>query len=70
MFESYPEWQSTTSYASGDRVGLGAYVYEAERANLDARPEPVPAQPGDAAWRAIGTRAEAAAGSVARSPVP
>ena len=56
VFESYPEWRPATSYARGDRVSLGAYVYEAERANLDAQPEPAPAQPGGAAWKVVGTR--------------
>ena len=60
VFERYPEWRPATSYARGDRVSLGAYVYEAERANLDARPEPAPALPADAAWKAIGTRADPA----------
>ena len=60
VFESYPEWRPATSYARGDRVSLGAYVYEAERANLDARPEPAPAQPGDAAWKVVGTRTDPA----------
>ena len=34
VFERYPEWEPATSYAPGNRVSLGAYVYEAERASL------------------------------------
>ena len=60
VFERYPDWQPATSYARRDRVSLGAYVYEAERANLGVRPEPAPAQPGRAAWTAVGTRADPA----------
>jgi chitodextrinase len=60
VFEIYPEWRPATSYAREDRVSLGAYVYEAERANLDARPEPALAQPEGAAWKVVGTRADPA----------
>ncbi len=41
-------------------MSLGAYVYEAERANQGVRPEPTPAQPERAAWKVVGTRAEPA----------
>ena len=61
VFEPYPTWIPSTSYARRDRVSLGAYVYEAERANLDVRPEPAPAEPGRAAWKVVGTRADPAA---------
>ena len=58
VFEHYPAWRAATSYAFRDRVGLGAYVYEARRANRGVRPEPAPAQPGRAAWKVVGTRAD------------
>jgi chitinase len=57
VFEPYPEWQPATSYASRDRVNLGAYVYEAERANVGVQPEPAPSQPERAAWKVVGRAA-------------
>ena len=60
VFERYPEWQPALSYERGDRVSLGAYVLEAQRANQGIRPEPVPSQPERAAWKVVGTRAEPA----------
>jgi chitinase len=54
VFERYPAWRAATSYTFRDRVGLGAYVYEARRANRGVRPELAPAQPGRAAWKVVG----------------
>ena len=55
-----PEDQELLAEQLGMRDDLALQVVLAERANLDARPEPAPAQPGDAAWKAIGTRADPA----------
>lgn len=60
VFEHHPEWRPATLYARGARVSLGPYVYEALRANRRVRPEPAPAQPGRAAWKVVGTRANPA----------
>lgn len=62
VFERHPEWQAAASYARGDRVSFGTYVYEARLANQDVRPEPTPSQPDRAAWTVVGTRAEPAPG--------
>lgn len=59
VFEEYPQWRAAASYARRDRVTLGPYVYEAQRDNRGVRPEPAPAQPERAAWKVVGTRAEA-----------
>ena len=61
-FGRYAEWEPATSYARGVRVSLGAYVYEAQRANEDVAPEPAPLRPERAAWKVVGTRAPPAAG--------
>lgn len=55
VFETYPAWSATASYAFRDRVQLGAYVYESRRAVRGVRPDPAPAQPGRAAWKVVGT---------------
>ena len=60
LFERHPEWRPAISYARGDRVSLGAYVYEAQLANRGVRPEPTPSQPERAAWKVVGTRAQPA----------
>ena len=63
VFERYPEWRPATSYARGDRVSLGAYVYEAERANLR---RPAGAGPGAAGRRRLeGRRHEGGSGTTA-----
>jgi chitinase len=62
VFERHPEWRPATSYVRGDRVSLGAYVYEAQRASGGVRPEPTPPQPERAAWKVVGTRTQAAPG--------
>jgi chitinase len=60
VFERHPTWRPAISYARGDRVSLGAYVYEAQRASRGVRPEPTPAQPERAAWRVVGRGADPA----------
>jgi chitinase len=59
-FGRYSEWQPALTYARGDRVRLGAYVYEARLANQGDQPEATPLRPERAAWRVVGTSVEPA----------
>jgi len=54
VFGRYRVWRAAASYASRAQVSLGAYVYEARRANRGVRPKPAAAAAEGAAWKLIG----------------